>query len=799
LLDVFDWYDGANYTLDQIAVATGGTPLVPASFKDAGALAAQIVASAATALSFNDTVFSVALGTTEIGSKDLISSNPTVIEAGANSTWRLVAGIDLATIPIVIPPTATVPTPPSGTRALTDTEARVALQPYVASQILTRSVGSTFGFTTDKVQALAAMTGVSLTANAIVTAVRGDGPIAPLVTLVGTLIPVSVIFSDAAWDAAATGFAGANAAVFGAGPLPAIVPDAQHPNAPFVTLSQLRALATYTRIAERLLATSTPGAATATDLQTVLAAFDSGIPGFPAATDATMARVLGVPQGLVVGLRALVVLPATAAPALDRLDVAAQTAVQLGVDGQTFAALINNDYDALSHAADALIAVLRTTITDQAALATKLDEIEQPVRAAKRDALADYLIHSITPQIWTSLQQLYEYFLIDVQAGGCETTSLVVAATMSAQLYVYRALMNLEQDNRLPNDPLHFVLTVPSEAAAEWEWRKNYRVWQANREVFLWPENYMIPDLRDDKTPLFEQIEQELLQTDLTDQNVFDAYTKYLSGLQEVASLTIAGAYHEKIASGQQSAAGGVNDVLHLFGCTADDPPTYYYRTCQNLIRSRKDVATGTLWSAWQKVSVQITSRRVAPVVFYGRLFVFWSDVKTKPKNSVSGGASQFTGYQHQLTIKFTSLRADGVWTAPQQLRLPPGAAPGLLSDPFTEMFGPARGQVTDPLLTGLFGIPLYAQYDVQQRLELDPIDDYTLSGPNWDGIWPYPWTNGSDRGLEIMYRNFIERRQVDLFTKTTYDLSEPWNTDAQKPYPQILCAKNGNDTKPLY
>src|SRR5205085_3443660 len=126
---------------------------------------------------------------------------------------------------------------------------------------------------------------------------------------------------------------------------------------------------------------------------------------------------------------------------------------------------------------------------------------------------------------------LYEYFLIDVAAGGCESTSLVVSATVTTQLYVYRALMNLEQDDRAANDPKHFVLTVPAEAAAEWEWRKNYRVWQANREVFLWPENYMVPDLRDDKTPLFEEIEQELLQTSLTDQDVLDAYTKYFAGL----------------------------------------------------------------------------------------------------------------------------------------------------------------------------------------------------------------------------------------------------------------------------
>jgi SpoVK/Ycf46/Vps4 family AAA+-type ATPase len=30
---------------------------------------------------------------------------------------------------------------------------------------------------------------------------------------------------------------------------------------------------------------------------------------------------------------------------------------------------------------------------------------------------------------------------------------------------------------------------------AEWEWRKNYRVWEANRKVFVYPENWLEPDL----------------------------------------------------------------------------------------------------------------------------------------------------------------------------------------------------------------------------------------------------------------------------------------------------------------
>jgi len=31
---------------------------------------------------------------------------------------------------------------------------------------------------------------------------------------------------------------------------------------------------------------------------------------------------------------------------------------------------------------------------------------------------------------------------------------------------------------------------------AQWQWRKKYRVWEANRKVFVYPENFLEPDLR---------------------------------------------------------------------------------------------------------------------------------------------------------------------------------------------------------------------------------------------------------------------------------------------------------------
>src|SRR4029077_8167283 len=91
---------------------------------------------------------------------------------------------------------------------------------------------------------------------------------------------------------------------------------------------------------------------------------------------------------------------------------------------------------------------------------------------------------------------LYEYFLIDVDMSPCMLTSRIVQANAAIQLFVQRCLMNLENNNA----DKKFDISPDAIDPAQWEWRKNYRVWEANRKVFLYPENCAEPSLRDNKT-----------------------------------------------------------------------------------------------------------------------------------------------------------------------------------------------------------------------------------------------------------------------------------------------------------
>ena len=202
--------------------------------------------------------------------------------------------------------------------------------------------------------------------------------------------------------------------------------------------------------------------------------------------------------------------------------------------------------------------------------------------------------------------QLYEFFLIDCEMGACMDTSRIKQAISSVQLFVQRCFLNLEVEHGIEGDSLD---------AQRWRWMKNYRVWEANRKVFLYPENWIDPALRDDKSPFFKELEGQLLQAELTAATAEAAVHSYLEKLDQVAALDIVGMYWD-----EDSDAGSPRaPALHVFGRTLNTPAIYYYR--------RLDVVSGA-WSGWERVNLDIAAEdgrtHLVPVVYQERLYLFW-------------------------------------------------------------------------------------------------------------------------------------------------------------------------------
>jgi len=271
------------------------------------------------------------------------------------------------------------------------------------------------------------------------------------------------------------------------------------------------------------------------------------------------------------------------------------------------------------------------------------------LREKQRAALVAYLVaHPTSGQHWKNANDLYAHFLIDVEMSPCMMTSRIKQAIGSIQLFVQRCLMNLE--------PQVFANAEADPKWIEWKWMKNYRVWEANRKVFLYPENWIEPELRDDKSPLFKDLEGELLQSDLTLETAETAFRNYLEKLDRVARLEIVGMYHqvEAVAEGKVAV-----DILHVFGRTVAEPHIYYYR-------QRVDSA---YWTAWERVDLDIQGDHLIPVVWNRRLYLFWPTFTEKVRDfqlrMPTGLGVEVPGPQTEWEVKLAwSERKQGKWTS---------------------------------------------------------------------------------------------------------------------------------------
>lgn len=306
------------------------------------------------------------------------------------------------------------------------------------------------------------------------------------------------------------------------------------------------------------------------------------------------------------------------------------TAMRLiGATGASAASLTawatpTTDFDALDAAAQAIKNSVKAKYeeSDWLEIAAGLTDV---IRGHQRDALIAYLLMQPELQAWGvyDADSLYEYFLIDVQMGACMDTSRIVQANSSVQLFVIRCLLNLESNQTAGGEQ---GVSPAAIDVNRWEWMKNYRVWEANRKVFLYPENWLEPEWRDDRSPFFMELESELVQNDISPRSVEEAFRNYLAKLDEVARMDVVAMYRDT-----------ATQITHVVARTQNAPYKYYYRTLNKYEK----------WSAWEQVQVDIRSVEdgedsgvhLIPVVWKERLFLFWAEF-TEVQKQAPGASS---------------------------------------------------------------------------------------------------------------------------------------------------------------
>lgn len=261
------------------------------------------------------------------------------------------------------------------------------------------------------------------------------------------------------------------------------------------------------------------------------------------------------------------------------------------------------------------------------------------LREKQKSALTNWLLHHQAGI--NNLFELYSYYLVDPEMSACMLSSRIRLALSSVQLFTQRCLMNLEPQVKIFNNDL--------EHWNQWHWMKTYRLWEANRKIFCYPENWIEPGLRDNKSVFFKELEQELEQAELNSENIEKAYLNYLSKLEAVSNIDILA-----ICNSEKNESGKAG--FYIFGRTVGKPGILYFRK----------LSPDQIWTPWERIDVDFEGNHLIPIVYNNKLHLFWPIFTTKTKKAdIPGENEQGSEPQKYREIQMAwSVFFNGKWSS---------------------------------------------------------------------------------------------------------------------------------------
>lgn len=279
---------------------------------------------------------------------------------------------------------------------------------------------------------------------------------------------------------------------------------------------------------------------------------------------------------------------------------------------------------------------LQTAVKSQVSAQQWNERLRAPqdqLREERRDALLAYLLQE--REELSGSNDVYARYLIDPEMSSCMLTSRIKQAISTVQLFIQRSLLNLERPDIL-------ITEVDRISWQNWLSMKNYRVWEAGRQVFMYPENWLDPVLRSDRTELFDELTETLLQGEITPATAEEAYLSYVQKVSEVSSLEIVS--HLKNEKGN----------VYVLGRTHSSPNVYYFRSRQ-----------ADRWSSWERLDLGISGDHAMVAELNNELFILWVELEQRSNEPENG-----TGFSNKAQL-FWSKYKNGSWTNAKGANLP--------------------------------------------------------------------------------------------------------------------------------
>ncbi|QXF32618.1 toxin [Photorhabdus luminescens] len=290
-------------------------------------------------------------------------------------------------------------------------------------------------------------------------------------------------------------------------------------------------------------------------------------------------------------------------------------------------------------------------------------------------ALSTYYIRQVAKPAAAikSRDDLYQYLLIDNQVSAAIKTTWIAEAIASIQLYVNRALENVEENANSGIISRQFFI--------DWDkYNKRYSTWAGVSQLVYYPENYIDPTMRIGQTKMMDALLQSVSQSQLNADTVEDAFMSYLTSFEQVANLKVVSAYHDNINNDQ--------GLTYFIGLSETDAGEYYWRSVDHSKFSDGKFAANA-WSEWHKIDCPINPYKstIRPVIYKSRLYLLWLEQKeiTKQTGNSKDGYQTATDYRYEL--KLAHIRYDGTWNTPitfdvnekiSELKLEKNRTPGL-------------------------------------------------------------------------------------------------------------------------
>lgn len=334
---------------------------------------------------------------------------------------------------------------------------------------------------------------------------------------------------------------------------------------------------------------------------------------------------------------------------LSAIAAALDAATRYSMSGPTMVQLATDP--AIAGTASAAMGVLQAQYAESAWLAATTP-VQDALRQQRRDALVAYLLGAgpaVSAAPLLTVNDIFDYYLIDPEMCPCAPMTRLLQASLAIQQFVQQCFLNLFFAG--------VSVDMSSSLWGEWSWRQQYRLWQANREVFLYPENYVLPELLPDPSSFFTDLQSDMRQSNSDANAAQAALENYLRKLLGVARLKVTAHYNEIQADGTY--------VQHVFAQTRAAPAQWYYRQ-----RTGSAPGTGN-WSPWQSLNLDISGPQLVPVVWDQRLHLVWPTFKQLSEKqsdqsvpSSTGGGTQ-PAPQQIWSIEFSmSEFSAGQWQA---------------------------------------------------------------------------------------------------------------------------------------